>query len=58
MMTGAHLSRGSACEYRISLPVHDWPDADRRAWEDACRPGSRPAAPQALSHRRATTTLR
>jgi len=24
-----------------SLPVHEWPDADRRAWEDACRPGSR-----------------
>jgi integrase len=24
-----------------SLPVHEWPDADRRAWEDACRPGAR-----------------
>src|SRR5713226_10298666 len=24
-----------------SLPVNEWPDADRRAWEDACRPGAR-----------------
>jgi len=24
-----------------SLLVHEWPDADRRAWEDAGRPGSR-----------------
>jgi integrase len=24
-----------------SLPIHEWPDADRRAWEDACRPGTR-----------------
>jgi integrase len=24
-----------------SLPLQEWPDADRRAWEDACRPGSR-----------------
>src|SRR5215475_7743319 len=24
-----------------SLPVHEWPEADRRAWEEACRPGSR-----------------
>ena len=37
------------CEYRISLPVHDWPVADRRAWEDACRPGSRLAAGGAAS---------
>jgi integrase len=27
--------------YPRSLPVHEWPDADRRAWEDACRPGAR-----------------
>lgn len=27
--------------YPRSLPVPEWPDADRRAWEDACRPGSR-----------------
>ncbi len=24
-----------------SLPIHEWPDADRVAWEDACRPGTR-----------------
>src|SRR5262245_21902715 len=24
-----------------SLPVNEWPEADRRAWEDACRPGGR-----------------
>ncbi|HEX4380709.1 MAG TPA: hypothetical protein VH022_11775, partial [Candidatus Acidoferrum sp.] len=24
-----------------SLPVNEWPDADRRAWEDACRPRAR-----------------
>ena len=24
-----------------SLPISEWPDADRQAWEDACRPGIR-----------------
>jgi integrase len=24
-----------------SLPVHEWPPADRQAWEIACRPGTR-----------------
>jgi integrase len=24
-----------------SLPIHEWPDADRRSWEDACRPAAR-----------------
>ncbi len=28
-------------EHPRSLPVQEWPEADRRAWEDACRPGSR-----------------
>jgi integrase len=27
--------------HRLSLPVDDWPEADRQAWEHACRPGSR-----------------
>jgi integrase len=27
--------------YPRSLPVSEWPDADRGAWEAACRPGSR-----------------
>jgi hypothetical protein len=31
----------SAREPRRSLPLHEWPDADRRTWEDACRPSSR-----------------
>jgi hypothetical protein len=31
----------SALVYPRSLPVHEWPDADRRAWEEACRPGVR-----------------
>jgi integrase len=26
---------------RLSLAVGEWPDSDRCAWEDACRPGSR-----------------
>jgi integrase len=24
-----------------SLPIHEWPEADRLGWEDACRPGTR-----------------
>jgi integrase len=41
-MTGPNSSVGkSAREYPRSLLVHEWPDADRRAWEDACRAGSR-----------------
>src|SRR5438093_1506595 len=31
----------STCATPRSLPIHEWPDADRRAWEDACRPGTR-----------------
>jgi integrase len=38
-----------AGECRLSLLVHDWPEADRRAWEDACRPGSRLKAGGAAS---------
>jgi integrase len=41
-MTGCHFSDAkSAHEYPRSLPVGEWPEADRRAWEEACRPGSR-----------------
>lgn len=32
---------GSRLAHPRSLPVPEWPDADRRAWDDACRPGSR-----------------
>jgi integrase len=31
----------SARDRPRSLPVDEWPDADRRAWDDACRPRSR-----------------
>src|SRR5260370_32818285 len=41
-MSGSNSSAGkSACDHPRSLPVNEWPDADRRAWEDACRPGAR-----------------
>jgi hypothetical protein len=41
-MTGTNFSKGkSSHDYPRSLPVSKWPDADRRAWEEACRPGSR-----------------
>src|SRR6266566_869928 len=41
-MTGTNVSKGkSSHEYPRSLPVSEWPEADRRAWEAACRPGSR-----------------
>jgi hypothetical protein len=41
-MTAAKSLPGeSAPAQPRSLSVQEWPDADRRAWEDACRPGSR-----------------
>ena len=41
-MTGTNFSDGkSALKRPRSLPVSEWPDADRHAWEEACRPGSR-----------------
>jgi hypothetical protein len=39
MIARANLPRRKAGPR--SLPVREWPDADRRAWEGACRPGSR-----------------
>ena len=42
MTTGANSSSPKSTHDRPrSLPVNEWPDADQRAWEDACRPGSR-----------------
>src|SRR3954454_9203231 len=42
MMTGPNSSVAkSARVYPRSLPVQEWPDADRLAWEHACRPGAR-----------------
>jgi integrase len=41
-MSGSNSSAGkSDCDHPRSLLVNEWPDADRRAWEDACRPGAR-----------------
>jgi integrase len=41
-MTSTNVSDGkSALKRPRSLPVSEWPDADRRAWDEACRPGSR-----------------
>jgi integrase len=41
-MTGISISGGKSTLKRPrSLPVSEWPDTDQRAWEEACRPGSR-----------------
>jgi integrase len=41
-MGGSNSSADKSARDRLrSLPVNEWPDADRRAWEDACRPGAR-----------------
>src|SRR5262249_8712322 len=40
-MKSPNSSTGKSCGDSRSLPVSEWPDADRRAWEEACRPGSR-----------------
>jgi len=42
MTAGTDIPAGqSARERPRSLQTDEWPDADQRAWEDACRPGSR-----------------
>ena len=42
MRTAANSLPGkSAHDDPRGLPVHEWPNADRSAWEDACRPGCR-----------------
>ena len=39
-MRSPHFSDPEAAhKYPRSLPVNEWPDADRRAWEDACQLG-------------------
>jgi integrase len=41
-MRGSNSSEAkSARDHPRSLPVNEWPDADQRAWEDACRPRAR-----------------
>jgi integrase len=50
-MTGTNFSNGkSGLKRPHSLPVSEWPDSDRRAWEEACRPGSRLKPGGAASH--------
>ena len=39
--TDTDTSPRSAAASPRSLPVSEWPDADRQAWEAACRPGIR-----------------
>ena len=41
MAASGSLAKKSARDLPRSLPVDEWPDADRRAWAEACRPGSR-----------------
>ena len=41
MTTGAKRSLAKSSEHPRSLPLPEWPDADRRAWDEACLPGSR-----------------
>jgi len=31
----------SSVQHPRSLPVFEWPEADQRAWQERCRPGSR-----------------
>ena len=38
-----------------SLPVQEWPSADREAWEQACRPSVRLMKGGAASHMKAST---
>ena len=40
-MTGTNSDGKSALKRPRSLPVSEWPDADQRAWQEACRPGLR-----------------
>src|SRR5262249_20429473 len=41
MLSPNRAASNSAPDYPRSLPVGEWPDADRHAWEAASRPGSR-----------------
>jgi len=40
-MTTARNPRQRNTHQLRSLPIHEWPDGDRKAWEEACRPGVR-----------------
>jgi integrase len=50
-MTGTNVSNHPPGLKRPrSLPVSEWPDGERSAWEEACRPGSRLKPGGAASH--------
>ncbi len=40
MTTGRNPRQPSGHQYR-ALPLQEWPDSDRKAWEEVCRPGIR-----------------
>jgi hypothetical protein len=40
MTTARNPRQRKGHQYR-SLPIQEWPDSDRKAWEEACRPGVR-----------------
>jgi integrase len=40
MTTARNPRQRNGHQYR-SLPIQEWPDRDRKAWEEACRPGVR-----------------
>jgi integrase len=43
-------SKDAACKPLRSLPIQEWPDADKRGWENACRPGARLKPGGSASH--------
>jgi integrase len=47
--------RGKACKKVRSLPLAQWPEADRAAWAAACRPAERLKRGGAASHMREIT---
>jgi integrase len=50
-MSGSHFSDAKSIhQYPRSLPVSEWPEADRRAWDEGCRPGSRLTPGGVASH--------
>lgn len=40
MTSGRNPRQRNGHQYR-SLPIQEWPDSDRKVWEEACRPGVR-----------------
>ena len=50
-----HTASRTTAPFVRSLPIDLWPMADRRAWEEACRPSLRLRRGGAASHLRAVT---